>query len=125
MKTKTLEDILFQVYELGVQQTDCDLTKKANTIMMLANQRVVKMKNKEQLLNKENWVQYLNIADEGCLTNNAKANDIVSKITNTIMMLINQRVIEELNSIASFCQGATEEMIYEAVTKRIQELKQD
>lgn len=41
MKTKTLEDILFQVYELGVQQTDCDLTKKANTIMMLANQRVI------------------------------------------------------------------------------------
>jgi len=36
-----------------------------------------------------------------------------------------QRIIEELNSIASFCQGATEEMIYEAVTKRIQELKQD
>jgi len=41
MKTKTLEDILFQVYELGVQQTDCDLTKKANTIMMLANKRVI------------------------------------------------------------------------------------
>ena len=37
----------------------------------------------------------------------------------------NQRVVEELNSIASFCQGATEEMIYESVTKRIQELKQD
>ena len=37
----------------------------------------------------------------------------------------NQLIIEELNSIASFCQGATEEMIYEAVTKRIQELKQD
>ena len=73
MKTKTLEDILFQVYELGVQQTDCDLTKKANTIMMLAN----------------------------------------------------KRVIEELNSIASFCQGATEEMIYEAVTNRIQKIKQD
>jgi len=36
-----------------------------------------------------------------------------------------QRIIEELNSIASFCQGATEEMIYESVTKRIQELKQD
>ena len=73
MKTKTLEDILFQVYELGVQQTDCDLTKKANTIML---------------------------------------------------MLTNKRVIEELNSIASFCQGATEEMIYEAVTNRIKELKQ-
>ena len=42
MKTKTLEDILFQVYELGVQQTDCDLTKKANTIMlMLTNKRVI------------------------------------------------------------------------------------
>ena len=36
-----------------------------------------------------------------------------------------QLVIEELNSIASFCQGATEEMIYEAVTNRIQELKQN
>jgi len=40
MNTKILEDILLQVYELGVQQTDCDLTKKANTIMMLTNQRV-------------------------------------------------------------------------------------
>lgn len=38
------------------------------------------MKNKEQLLNKENWLQYLNLADDGGLTNNAKANDIVSKI---------------------------------------------
>jgi 3,4-dihydroxy-2-butanone 4-phosphate synthase len=37
----------------------------------------------------------------------------------------NQRVIEELNSIANFCQGATEEMIYKAVADRIQELKQD
>ena len=73
MQTKILEDILFQVYELGVQQTDCDITENANTIRVLANQRVV----------------------------------------------------EELNSIASFCQGATEEMIYESVTKRIQELKQD
>lgn len=36
-----------------------------------------------------------------------------------------QLVIEELNSIASFCQGATEEMIYEAVTNRIQKIKQD
>ena len=41
METKTLKDMLFQTYELGVQQTDCDLTKKANTIMMLANQRVI------------------------------------------------------------------------------------
>lgn len=41
MNTKILEDILFQVYELGVQQTDCDLTKKANTIMMLTNKRVI------------------------------------------------------------------------------------
>jgi len=41
METKTLEDILFQVYELGVQQTDCDITENANTIMMLANQRVI------------------------------------------------------------------------------------
>ena len=37
----------------------------------------------------------------------------------------NQRVIEELNSVAIFCQGATEEMIYEAVTKRINQLTQD
>ena len=41
MKDKTLEEILFQVYELGVQQTDCDLTKRVNTIQMLANQRVI------------------------------------------------------------------------------------
>lgn len=41
METKTLEDMLSQVYDLGVQQTDCDLTKRANTIMMLANQRVI------------------------------------------------------------------------------------
>ena len=42
------------------------------------------MKNKEQLLNKENWIQYLNLADDGGLTNNAKANDIVSKIQQAI-----------------------------------------
>tara|TARA_R110002049_G_scaffold199037_2_gene369120 strand:+ start:829 stop:1128 length:300 start_codon:yes stop_codon:yes gene_type:complete len=42
------------------------------------------MKNKDQLLNKENWIQYLNIADDGGLTNNAKANDIVSKIKEAI-----------------------------------------
>lgn len=42
------------------------------------------MKNKEQLLNKENWIQYLNLADNGGLTNNAKANDIVSKIKEAI-----------------------------------------
>jgi hypothetical protein len=36
-----------------------------------------------------------------------------------------RKVIEELNSIANFCQGATEEMIYESVTKRIKQLKQD
>jgi len=41
METKTLEDMLSQVYDLGVQQADCDLTKRANTIMMLANQRVI------------------------------------------------------------------------------------
>jgi len=46
-------------------------------------------------------------------------------ITIKIEALITQRVIEELDSIASFCQGATEEMIYESVTNRIQELKQD
>ena len=41
MKTK-IEAILFQAYELGVQQADCDLTEKANTIItMLANQRVI------------------------------------------------------------------------------------
>jgi len=40
MKTK-IENVLFQAYELGVQQADCDLTEKANTIMMLANQRVI------------------------------------------------------------------------------------
>ena len=42
------------------------------------------MKNKEQLLNKENWIKYLNLADDGGLTNNAKANDIVSKIQQAI-----------------------------------------
>ena len=42
------------------------------------------MENKEQLLNKENWIQYLNIADDGDITNNAKANDIVFKIAKAI-----------------------------------------
>ena len=46
-------------------------------------------------------------------------------ITLRIEAYVNERVIEELDSIASFCQGATEEMIYESVTKRIQQLKQD
>jgi len=51
MKTKTLEDILFQVYELGVQQTDCDITENANTIMVLVNKRVIE--ELEELLTKE------------------------------------------------------------------------
>ena len=41
METKTLEDMLFQTYKLGVQQTDCDLTKKVNIIKMLSDQRVI------------------------------------------------------------------------------------
>tara|TARA_R110000850_G_scaffold131982_1_gene253019 strand:+ start:4249 stop:4533 length:285 start_codon:yes stop_codon:yes gene_type:complete len=39
------------------------------------------MKNKKQLLNKENWVQYLELAQDGELTINAMANDIVAKIS--------------------------------------------
>ena len=42
------------------------------------------MNNIKQLLNKENWLEYLKLADEVELTNNAKANDIVSKIETAI-----------------------------------------
>ena len=42
------------------------------------------MKNQKQLLNKENWLKYLQLADEGGLTNNAKANDIISMIEKVI-----------------------------------------
>jgi len=38
------------------------------------------MKNNKQLLNKENWIKYLDVAQENDLTNNAIANDIVSNI---------------------------------------------
>lgn len=53
----------------------------------------------------------------------SQSRNIVS-LREKVESYVNQRVIEELNSIASFCQGATEEMIYEAVTNRIKELKQ-
>ena len=42
------------------------------------------MTNQKQLLNKDNWLKYLQLADEGGLTNNAKANDIVSMIEKVI-----------------------------------------
>ena len=42
------------------------------------------MKNIEQLLNKENWIKYLELADEGGITNNGIAQDIVSKIQQAI-----------------------------------------
>ena len=38
------------------------------------------MQNEKQLLNKENWIKYLDLAKDGELTNNAIANDIVAKI---------------------------------------------
>jgi len=70
MKTKTLEDILFQVYELGAQQTDCDLTKKANTIMMLSNQRVIE--ELEKLLTKEIESFGVNIISSQAVINKIK-----------------------------------------------------
>jgi hypothetical protein len=60
------------------------------------------MKNKEQLLNKENWVQYLNLADDGGLTNNAKANDIVSKIKEAI-------------NYSQCCKSDSEQLCYEDI----------
>jgi len=42
------------------------------------------MKNIEQLLNKENWIKYLELADEGGITNNGKAQDIVNEIEQAI-----------------------------------------
>jgi len=42
------------------------------------------MKNIEQLLNKENWIKYLELADEGGITNHGIAQDIVSKIQQAI-----------------------------------------
>jgi len=53
------------------------------------------MKNKEQLLNKENWIQYLNLADSGGLTNNAKANDIVFNIKQ-VLSRINYKLIDDI-----------------------------
>ena len=50
------------------------------------------MKNKEQLLNKENWLKYLELAKDGELTNNAIANDIVAMINKalTIPVVVGQ-----------------------------------
>lgn len=42
------------------------------------------MKNIEQLLNKENWIKYLELANEGGITNHGIAQDIVSKIQQAI-----------------------------------------
>jgi hypothetical protein len=42
------------------------------------------MMNKAQLLNKENWLAYLERANEEELTRNAIANDIVSKIAEAL-----------------------------------------
>ena len=42
------------------------------------------MKNIEQLLNKENWIKYLKLADKGGITNHGIAQDIVSKIGQAI-----------------------------------------
>jgi len=42
------------------------------------------MKNIKQLLNKQNWVQYLDLVDDVELTNNAKADYIVRKIKEAI-----------------------------------------
>jgi len=42
------------------------------------------MKNIEQLLNKENWIKYLELAEEGGITNHGIAQDIVSKIKKAI-----------------------------------------
>ena len=42
------------------------------------------MKNIKQLLNKENWIKYLELADEGGITNHGIAQDIVSKIEQAI-----------------------------------------
>lgn len=42
------------------------------------------MKNIEQLLNKENWIKYLELADEDGITNHGIAQDIVSKIQQAI-----------------------------------------
>tara|TARA_R110000787_G_scaffold26398_1_gene73890 strand:- start:920 stop:1210 length:291 start_codon:yes stop_codon:yes gene_type:complete len=41
---------------------------------------LIEMQNEKQLLNKENWIKYLDLAKDGELTNNAIANDIVAKI---------------------------------------------
>jgi hypothetical protein len=42
------------------------------------------MMNKAQLLNKENWLAYLERANEEELTRNAIANDIVAKIAEAL-----------------------------------------
>ena len=67
-----------------------------------------------------------------CVINNAevtKAGGITisiacnEEIEHNINMYANQLVIEELNSIASFCQGSTEEELYKNIINRIIELK--
>lgn len=42
------------------------------------------MQNIEQLLNRENWVKYLELATEGGLTDVAIANDIVAHISEAL-----------------------------------------
>ena len=73
----------------------------------------------EQNINQDIALAIFNSTDKP-----SQSRNIVS-LREKVEAYANQRVIEELNSIASFCQGATEEMIYEAVTNRIQQLKQD
>ena len=50
------------------------------------------MKNLKQLVNKDNWINYLILAEEGELTNNAIANDIVFKIQNVIKLELENKI---------------------------------
>ena len=62
------------------------------------------MKNNKQLLNKENWIKYLDVAQENDLTNNAIANDIVSNIER----VLGERVSVERELLAKYTKWQNE-----------------
>ncbi|MDB4378296.1 hypothetical protein N9Z41_00860 [bacterium] len=64
------------------------------------------MKNIEQLLNKENWIKYLELANQGGITNHGKAQDIVKEIEEAINYTrCCKSDSEQLRSSCDWCNG--------------------
>ena len=63
------------------------------------------MQNIEQLLNRENWVKYLELATEGGLTDVAIANDIVAHIKEALSIANVVGQSEQLRAFKQFLQS--------------------